>query len=73
MLRVGDALSSRLFLIRDRDTKFSGVFDEVSRTDGLRVIRTPGGRTRMQSAGWEPFGGSAWTGSSSWAAGTWRR
>jgi len=29
------------FLIHDRDTKFSGPFDEVLRTEGMRVIRTP--------------------------------
>src|SRR6266545_396355 len=28
-------------LLRDRDSKFSGAFDEVFRTDGLRVVRTP--------------------------------
>jgi transposase InsO family protein len=29
------------FLIHDRDTKFAGAFDEVFRSMGLRVIRTP--------------------------------
>jgi putative transposase len=29
------------FLIHDRDTKFSHAFDEVFRSEGMRVIRTP--------------------------------
>jgi putative transposase len=29
------------FLIRDRDTKFSRSFDEILRSEGARVIRTP--------------------------------
>ena len=29
------------FLIHDRDTRFSRAFDEVFRTEGIRVVRTP--------------------------------
>jgi transposase InsO family protein len=29
------------FMIRDRDSKFSGPFDEVFRSEGVRIIRTP--------------------------------
>ena len=29
------------FLIRDRDSKYSGASDEVFRTDGIRIVKTP--------------------------------
>ena len=41
---VGDLLDqgrSIKFLIRDRDTKFTASFDEVFRSEGIRVIKTP--------------------------------
>jgi len=38
---MGGALSTRRFLIRDRDTKFTDTFDEVFRSEGIRVIRAP--------------------------------
>jgi putative transposase len=30
-----------LFLVRDRDSKFTGEFDEVFRSEGIRVIKAP--------------------------------
>jgi transposase InsO family protein len=40
MMHLGDAQPFRL-LIHDRDSKFGGGFDEVFRSEGMRVIRTP--------------------------------
>jgi putative transposase len=40
-LSIAGHLEERHILLRDRDSKFSGAFDEVFRTDGLRVVRTP--------------------------------
>jgi putative transposase len=40
-LSVGGAVEDVRFLIRDRDAKFTGGFDEVCRTDGVEVILTP--------------------------------
>jgi putative transposase len=36
-----ERLASARFLIHDRDAKYSGPFDEVFRTEGVEVIRTP--------------------------------
>src|ERR1022692_173026 len=38
---LADCRRSVKFLIRDRDTKFTAGFDEVFRSEGIRVIRTP--------------------------------
>jgi len=41
------------FLIRDRDSKYSGPFDEVFRSEGIRIVKTPlraPQRTRSPSA-----------------------
>ncbi len=38
---LADRTRSVKFLIRDRDTKFTAGFDEVFRSEGIRVIKTP--------------------------------
>jgi transposase InsO family protein len=40
-LAVGEWLGGIRFLIRDRDSKFTGPFDEVFRSEGVTVIQTP--------------------------------
>ena len=40
-LAIEGRLGEIRFLIRDRDAKFSGPLDEVLRSEGVRVIRTP--------------------------------
>jgi transposase InsO family protein len=38
---MGHDLTATAFLIRDRDAKFTGPFDEAFGAEGVRVIRTP--------------------------------
>ena len=38
---IAERLDDIRLLIRDRDAKFSGPFDEVLRTEGLTVVKTP--------------------------------
>jgi transposase InsO family protein len=40
-LWVADELDGVCFLIRDRDSKYTASFDEVFRTEGARVLKTP--------------------------------
>jgi len=40
-LAVGEGLHGIRFAIRDRDSKFSGPFDEVLRSEGVKIVKTP--------------------------------
>ena len=40
-LSITGRLEDKHVLLRDRDAKFSGPFDEVFRTEGLSVVKTP--------------------------------
>lgn len=48
-LDIDEQLSGVRFLLRDRDARFSGPFDEVLRGEGVRVIRTPIGAPRANA------------------------
>jgi putative transposase len=41
LMDLGDRAATCRFLIRDRDSKFTGVFDAVFTSEGIRILRTP--------------------------------
>jgi len=61
LARSFDERASLRFLIHDRDSKFTDAFDEVFRSEGIEVIRTPSRRRRRMPS---PSGSSARSGAS---------
>jgi hypothetical protein len=62
-LAAGERPRDVRLLIRDRDSKFSGPFDDVFRTEGVRVVKTP---VCALQANASPSGGSAPSARSAW-------
>ena len=66
LMLLADREQSFQFLLHDRDSKFSHAFDEVFRSEGMRIIRTPiraPNANPMPSVGSAPSAANASTGS----------
>ena len=71
LLRHGHQLADAQALVRDRGSQFIDAFDEIFRTEGCKVLKTPCAlpwRTRSPNAGSAPFDASSSTAPSSGTA-----
>jgi putative transposase len=55
LMELDDEDARPLFLVGDRDSKFTPEFDEIFRSEGIRVIKAP---VRAPKAGRTPNAGS---------------
>jgi putative transposase len=66
LMQLADRGQPFCFLLHDRDSKFSGGFNEIFRSEGITIVRTPiraPNANAMPSVGWARCGASASTGS----------
>ena len=49
MMDLGERAGSFKFLIRDRDNKFTALFDEAFHAEGIRIVRTAAQAPRMNA------------------------